>query len=301
MASGDKRTRKQHYIPQVYLRGFSPEYKQKDGKGKDKSKYTIHCYDLEKMRQYPQAVPIESICFEKDLYEVTNDKEEIVLPNYLETMLGSLENMFGEYRRKLEQKAFRLENLNTRCFLTKDEKDFWIAYMVIQILRMPDTLKSAEELGQEFWKGLNSNQARNFAREVCLPFFTEIKEGSREAVLVEAFSKPMQTMSVVIGVDTAGNIITGDKPIYFYSPSFSFNDIERVLFPITSKLCLYLVGGEEKKLLPKNTLFQIDAEDLEEITKSMTQAADKMIYSNHRLSKRELKQVHEVMEEKMGG
>ena len=68
MANGDKRTRKQHYIPQVYLRGFSPEYKQKDSRGKDILKYTIHCFDLEKMKQYPKAVPIDSICFEKDLY-----------------------------------------------------------------------------------------------------------------------------------------------------------------------------------------------------------------------------------------
>ncbi len=46
----ENKTKKQHYIPQVYLRGFSPQYK--NGKGKPhKDKYRIYAYDLRKTSQ----------------------------------------------------------------------------------------------------------------------------------------------------------------------------------------------------------------------------------------------------------
>ena len=43
--SKNQMTRRQHYIPQVYLGGFSPQYQNKG------EKYTIYFYDLEKRKQ----------------------------------------------------------------------------------------------------------------------------------------------------------------------------------------------------------------------------------------------------------
>ena len=293
-------TKKQHYIPQVYLRGFSPEYE--DSKEIENSKHTIYCYDLIKNIQFPHPIPIKSICYEDYLYEVTDSNEEIVLPNYLEIVLGSLEKMFSKYRKMLEQKAFLPENYKTKCFLKKEEKAFWVTYMVIQILRMPDTIKEAEEFTLKFWKDkFSRNQAKNFAREFCLPFFKEIKGDSREAMLVEAFAKPMMSMYFAIGVDMQGRIITGDKPVYIHSKSFPCEEYDIVIFPITSRICLFLLGGKEKNPYYKNRLFPMNDEVLEMITKSITEAAHEKLYSNHLLNDKELCQIHEVMRDKEGG
>ena len=56
-------TKKQHYIPQVYLRGFSPDYLRKKEKVTAAEKYTIYCYALESEEQSKKAVPIKSICY----------------------------------------------------------------------------------------------------------------------------------------------------------------------------------------------------------------------------------------------
>lgn len=108
-------TKKQHYIPQVYLRGFSPEYNDKSHEISC-SGYTIYCYDLTKTTQSYKPVPIKSVCYKNYLYEVTGDDGEIVLPNHLEKCFSALEKMFGTYRHILETKAFITENYTTNYF-----------------------------------------------------------------------------------------------------------------------------------------------------------------------------------------
>ena len=105
-------TKKQHYVPQVYLRGFSTDNKQ------------IWSYMIDSLDN-GKYVPIESICREKYLYEVKDDEGNWLAPNRIEKKLSILEGMFAENLRILEKKAFLKENYRTKCFLTKDEKTFW--------------------------------------------------------------------------------------------------------------------------------------------------------------------------------
>ena len=137
----ENKTKKQHYIPQVYLRGFSPQYKNDGGEKLDNGKYTIYAYDLKK-NELSQAIPIKSICYEEYLYEIRNDEGKIVSENYLENFFRVLEKKFGAYRKKLESKALLEENYEINCFLTQEEKSFWVTYMIIQILRLPSALNA---------------------------------------------------------------------------------------------------------------------------------------------------------------
>ena len=68
-------TEKQHYVPQVYLQGFS-----QDG-------INVYEYNFKKAAPIPNAVPIESVCREKYLYEVRNRSGEIININYIENFL----------------------------------------------------------------------------------------------------------------------------------------------------------------------------------------------------------------------
>lgn len=49
MSKNNSITKKQHYIPQVYLRGFSPEY-EREKKSQSNSRYTVYVYDLNKKK-----------------------------------------------------------------------------------------------------------------------------------------------------------------------------------------------------------------------------------------------------------
>lgn len=290
-------TKKQHYIPQVYLRGFSLEY-EKGNKSISNSKYTIYCYDLNAKKQNYESVPIKSICYGKNLYEVTGSSGEIVLPNYLERFFASIEKKFSEYRNSLESKAFIEDNYRTKCFLTKDEKVFWETYIIIQILRTPQILEMAERLSMETWgENINSKQAKNIARKYCLPFFEKIDENSNEAFIINALFDPMKNMSFGVGIDKSKSIITSDKPIYICASDYPCEEYDKIIFPISSELCLFLFGNKNKAKYWKNFLFPIGDEIKEEIIKSMAASSFGKLYSNHILTKMERECIREIIGE----
>ncbi len=294
--SDSKLTKKQHYIPQVYLRGFSPNYRCSD---KDKEKYRIYRYDLSKADLSGKSIPVKSVCFEEYLYEVTGDDGTIVLPNYLEKLLSHVEEQYSKYRIKLESKAFEISNYRTNCFLTREEKIFWITYITTQFFRRPENIDMAEAFIKENWPvKVTDNQARNIAIEVCLPFFKEVKEGDKEAILFDNICRPLCTMSFGVGVDYEGRIITSDKAIYCYAGDFPCEEYEYVIFPISSNICLFMYGGCIKKNFRKNFLFQIEEEDREEIIKCISSSANNTIYASHELNDIDKGYIREVLEDK---
>lgn len=296
MPNGDKITRKQHYIPQVYLRGFSKDYLRENVKN---DKYQIYCYELDDKMLPGRLVPIKSICYKIDLYEVTGKNGDIVMPNHLEQVFSYFEKSFSEYRRKLENKAFISSNYKTNCFLTGEEKVFWATYIIVQILRIPQIIDLAERIGEEFWKDyLNDKQIKNVARMFCLPFFKEMNEVDKEMQVFASLFEPMKNMTFGIGADTKSRIITSDKPVFINAKEFPCEEYEKIIFPISSRLCLYMFGGEYKKKDRKNFLFPIEESDLEEITKSLSVSAFNKIYSNHVLSKMERRYIKEIINER---
>lgn len=297
MANEERKTKKQHYIPQVYLRGFSPEY-EKNNKDYPNSRYTIYCHDLNISEQNLQAVPIKSICYKEYLYEITGNDGEIVLPNHLERFFSVIEKRFSDFRSRIERKAFIEENYRTKCFLTNEEKIFWIAFIIIQILRMPEILESAEKLSKEKWgDSVNSKQAKNIARMFCLPFFKEIKEDSKDAFVFNTLFESMKNMSFGVGVDMSKSIITSDKPIYVCAKNLSYDEYDEIIFPISSEICLFLFGKENRENCRKNFLFPIGDEIKKEVIKSMTKSSLGKLYSNHIMDKTERKYIKEAMNE----
>lgn len=291
-------TKKQHYIPQVYLRGFSPEYNDKSHEIPH-SRYTIYSYDLTKNTQLYEPVPIKSVCYKNYLYEVTGDEGAIVLPNHLEKCFSELEKMFSKYRHKLEKKAFITENYTTNYFLTQEEKIFWVTYILLQTLRMPQVLEIAEQVSLEtLEEELTNEQAQNIARLFCLPFFSEMAEGNKEAMLIKSLFEPLKSMTFGMGVDIQERIITSDKPVFIYSKEFPCKEYERIIFPISSQLCLFMFGNGDKKMQRKNFLFPIDEEYREEIIKSMSASAFEKVYANHVFDKKERKYIKEIMNDR---
>lgn len=281
--SEDKITKKQHYIPQVYLRGFSPQYQDKT---LPNEKDTIYFYDLEKKKQSKIDVPIKSICYEEYLYEMRGDAGKFVCDNHLEGFFSRIENMFHTYRDKLERKAFLEENYNTKCFLTKNEKKFWKAYMIVQILRLPNGLDAVEQEIKKHMTYTSDNMlAHDAARWYCLPFFSEINGETGQ--IIKTLLKPMENMHIGVGVDLQGRIITADNPVYVETSEWPCYEYNKIIFSISSQLCLFLFGKEEKKMVDENFLFPIGEADREEIIVSLASNAFKKIYLSYKLEEHE--------------
>ena len=271
--SKNQMTRRQHYIPQVYLGGFSPQYQNKG------EKYTIYFYDLEKRKQSKKDVPIKSICYEEYLYEMRGDAGKFVCDNHLEGFFSEIENTFHTYRDKLERKAFLEENYNTKCFLTKEEKIFWAAYMIVQILRLPNGLDAVEQEIKKHMTYTSDNMlAHDAARWYCLPFFSEINEEIGQ--IIKTLLKPMENMHIGVGVDLQGRIITSDNPVYVETSEWPCDEYNKIIFPV-------LFGKEEKKMVDENFLFPIGEADREEIIVSLASNAFKKIYLSYKLEEHE--------------
>ncbi len=139
------------------------------------------------------------------------------------------------------------------------------------------------------------NQARNIARIVCTPFFREIDDNTSEAMFFKALFQPMCDMSFGIFVDEKARFVTSDKTIYAHALSFPCDEYEKLIFPITSQLCLVMFGGEEKKACPKkNFLCPIDDEALASIFCAIVDASYKKIFSGHCLDAKEIKMINRI-------
>ena len=127
--------------------------------------------------------------------------------------------------------------------------------------------KSSCRLLKIFRNGLNKH--KNIARKFCLPFFKEIDESSNGAFIINALFEPMNNMSFGVGIDRSKSIITSDKPIYVCGSDFPCEEYDEIIFPVSSELCLFLFGNENKAKYRKNFLFPIGDEIKQEIIKSM--------------------------------
>lgn len=236
------------------------------------------------------AVPMESICFKRDLYEAKNEQGDYLFANHIEKTLANLERMFYDYRTKLESKAFIKENFRTKCFLKHEEKFFWITYLCVQMMRSPKVLSIAKEFCKEnLQNDVSTNKAENIALSYCLPFFTELTEESVSAM--SSFLDPMLNMSVNIGVMQGDEeLFTSDNPVYIHA-NWPCKEYDKIIFPISSKTCLFMYGGEYKKVYNKNGLIPIDEEMLKEINWSIAYNADKMIFSAKRLNRKQEKEI----------
>ena len=75
MSKPQNPTQDEHYVPRVYLKGFSP-----DGNN-------IFFYDFRNDFATIKPVPVKSIFYEKNLYEARNSDKEIIYTNHVEKVL----------------------------------------------------------------------------------------------------------------------------------------------------------------------------------------------------------------------
>ena len=290
-------TKNQHYIPQVYLRGFSPEYLNKNHKHIDERKYRIFSYNLNKDEKVGNPIPVKSICYEKDLYEIKDNNGKAIFTNFLEKWFCYFESKFSYYRSMLERKAFIEYNFSTMCFLKSEEKIFWSLYIVIQNLRMPQMLTMAEKVIQEvFSDKIDSNLSKTISKVWCLPFFKEIKGDERELDVFKLLLEPFENMTFAVGFDEKARIITSDLPFSIMGDLRDDYKIEydRIMFPITAQICLCMFNKKRYTSYKKNCLFKIDEKIREEIFKNISRAAYERVYSNHFITEKEMLWISEI-------
>ena len=162
------------------------------------------------------------------------------------------------------------------------------------MLRSPQAINDGTKLAKEmFGDELSDRQAKNVAVYGCLPFFKELKPDDSEMLILDYFWNSMKSLTFRIGVDNTNSIITTDMPVFVYSPTKSGDNVEKVIFPITSEICLFMY---QKNTVPNNSLMKISDQLRKEIFCNMVVCADKMLFSNHAFTKEELEWIREGCE-----
>ena len=281
MAEKKEPTRKQHYIPQEHLRGFSQDSK------------TIYEYNIKKSAAIKTPVPIESVCREKDLYELYDSQGQIVNVNYLEDILCTYEGRYAEFRRQLLKKAKLKDNYRTKCFLTKEEKQFWYFYTALQVVRIPSILQGTAEILQEAYPGhLTENAAANLAREYCLPFFTPPEKEDENSLL--AFLYLLAPKSISVCYTPSDRLFTSDAAVYGYSPKDVLFDFETLWFPICSCVSLLFSDPKTQEKPMSNRLLPMDEKTVDDLNKGIACIAHNMVFSKHPFTEKDIEIIQDA-------
>lgn len=295
MADGSKPTTDEHFVPRMHLRRFS-ERKQKKSKFKD----LIWAYNLTTMKQLPQQIPIEDICFEEHLYEFKDSEGNFIDRNRVEKALSNYEKVFSVTIDQILRNAENDKNLHTKCFLSSKEKALLTAFMALQILRYPFVLSSAEDLLNEmFPEQLKANEARNIAVWSCLDAFIDGKFDVEKNSIFWRIVAWFDDMAFIVGRSKEPVFFTADRPIFLYHSKidtidFSMERPERILFPLSPTVVLYMIPNSEKTHGKRNVLMESPEIFIQKVQRSIAQCAKEWIYSRYPITEEQLKLIKDA-------
>lgn len=260
----------EHYIPRVYLKGFSDNGK------------SVYAFSL-KDNKIIQNCPIETACQEKWLYELKDNNNQIMVANLIEEKLSIIEAQFKSYKKALVNKAFNIDNFNAKGFFTSEEKAFWKVYITIQMLRTPRIIKEiSNEINNRTDGQFTKNEIRNYTLISVMPF---IKELQLDNITFWFLFGLIEKTSICAFVDIYHSLFTSDNPIACITPASGENEMKLLFFPITPDIAIVLFGGEYKKDFGKNCLYQFKNQQLDVFKQSIARTAQNMIYSKSALNK----------------
>ena len=264
-----------HFVPQTYLNGFSCN------RG-DERKPFIWRYSMDEFILPTAPIPIESVAYSKLLYEVTDAKGDIVAENALENALGGFENLFSQYRRKIES---RIKMCNPSSeFLMLKERVFWMIYVILQLYRTPDMLSMIEQFTLKYDESITENQAHNIARMFALPLLKENPLDSEEGRLFRANVEMIQDKAVSVGYCNKGTLITSDDPVIVFAKTTT-RKMDEVWFPLTAQIFLRIHEKDNPEM--NGTLYLLDENKVERINQETILHARRELYASRRLTKRE--------------
>ena len=270
MSNGNKPTSNEHYIPRMYLKGFS-EIKYK----KNKENPFIWQYDLYTMEQSTHAVPITSIGYIKDLCELRNSNNEIVAQNYIEDKLCLIETRADTVFKSIIQKAQDVDHFIDKPFLSEEEMSVLILFIAVQMLRDPESLEIMCNASKNLSPGITNHLAKN---GVLLKFFSS--ESNYKSIVKEC-ADLFCGMAFQIGIGPEDSIITSDRPyaIEKMENESGIKGFKSFSFPITSRIVLYLYPLEAVLPQGRNCCFRLDKDRIRDLTVNIAFSAQRWVFS----------------------
>ena len=273
----DDETVREHYIPQFYLKQFSP------------NKKIIYQYNVFSDKASSILTSTTEVCFEKNLYEYRDDKGEIVNKNLIEKRLSVFEAEFASVFQSIHSKAAFKQNHHTSSFLSTREKILLVFFISTLLSRDPKVIQLAKECAiEELGELMDDTTARNLALNICLPVHKALD--TEERTLLKQYIQALENMSFQIGIAEKDVFWTSDHPAIVKGVSVegqAFN-IEQVSIPLSSRIALLMKPYEKVSPENYNRLVILGEKEIRAINAATVTNCYRWIYSKAPLTEKQI-------------
>ena len=286
MPKGEKPTEDEHFIPRMYLKGFSEITKS--------GKAMIWQFNLKTMQQTPVQVDVQDICFEKHLYEIKDGNDSFIAQNTIEKTFGKIETNANRVIQSIRAKSENENCLKCPTILSEDDKSYLVIFITSLMYRDPVTIASGINYLKKSNPAMKDREARNFTLLNLLPLGLD-PDWDKNTIIRTAIGT-LAGMSYQIGIADEDVIISSDRPVVLWPPKDDepYNRPRAVAFPLTSRLLLYLFPLESVDPIARNCFIRLNAEQINDFCHNSSVYARNWIYSRNSLSKEQLEIIREA-------
>lgn len=279
MSNGENYTVDEHFISRMYLKEFA----EVRGSG-HKEKALIWQFNVKTLEQTPVQVNINSICYEKNLYELRNDDGTFIERNTIEMAFAGIESGVRKAIKSIKNRTQNEKCINCTTFLTDEEKSMLIIFITALMYRDPQTIERGISYLKENNPDLSDMQARNFTVLNLLPLAQD-PEWNQNTIIRTAIAN-LNNMAFQIGVTSDDVIFTSDRPFveWFSHDNELSNRPKALVFPLTSRIVVYMYPQEDIESIGWNYSFRLDEERIRDIQINIAICARNWIYTRERLT-----------------
>ena len=279
MPNGENYTVDEHFISRMYLKEFA----EVRGSG-HKEKALIWQFNVKTLEQTPVQVNINSICYEKNLYELRNDDGTFIERNTIEMAFAGIESGVRKAIKSIKNRTQNEKCINCTTFLTDEEKSMLVIFITALMYRDPQTIERGISYLKENNPDLSDMQARNFTVLNLLPLAQD-PEWNQNTIIRTAIAN-LNNMAFQIGVTSDDVIFTSDRPFveWFSHDNELSNRPKALVFPLTSRIVVYMYPQEDIESIGWNYSFRLDEERIRDIQINIAICARNWIYTRERLT-----------------
>lgn len=288
MQNNTKYTKREHYIPRVYYKGFS-DIKHK----KTKEKILAWAMDVKSIVPINNQIDIENFCAEDNLYELRNEEGEFIAQNFIEKTFGNIEAKVGSVLKKIQEMSQNEEYLKCMSVLSEDDKSILIILMTMLQFRDPETINYGIKILQQDNPEMDYWKARNFTLINLLPLGID-SEWDKNTIIRTAVEK-YSGMEFQIGVAFDDLIVTSDRPVIEWPPEENelFNRPKAVMFPLTSRLVLYLFPILTAQQIGRSFFFIMNKKQIGDTQMNVAACARRWIFSRNAITDEQIEMIKE--------
>ena len=281
----------EHYIPRIYLKGFS----ETKGQNTNKEKSFVWQFNVKKILQTSVPVNINKICYEKNLYELRNEDGLFIARNTIEKAFSKIEGSFGKVIESIQKRSLDNKCENCCSFLSDEEKSILIIFITSLIYRDPVTLERGIDYIKDVEPNVSYEEAKIFTLMNLLPLGLD-SQWDQNTIIRTAIEN-LSGMAFQIGQAPDDIIITSDRPIVQWlhnGKKFPYRP-KALVFPLTSRLVLYLFPAEIVKKSEQNLFFQLSRDQINDIQYNVAVFAREWVYSRNKLSNEQLELIRDAL------